>query len=325
MAGLMVGIVLLVAQLTAAAGAAGGAGAGAPVPAAAASSAPAVARTEPQITATSRVITISLKATVVQVEEVLAGLFERAGQSYVFVPGPASGPSRRSREVTVSFKDVEFEKAVALLCDAAGLQCEHKEGGWVISERSDVVSVGGLRIPVVGAMGMGGAYPWSTLSAEPKHPTFPGEDRLIDLDVKDMLLAEVAAKLSYTVTPPKAGEVLEGEGYGEAMRGKYDSVEIVVDDSVKDLKVTARIRRWPLGKVLDMLLDQANLACSLDQVVTGPIATKEGHAQFKVRTYRLYLVPRPELTVSGGKLPLPGTTPTWLPTGTIGFGAAGGR
>jgi flavin-dependent dehydrogenase len=120
----MIGIVLLVAQLTSAARAAGGSSGGTPAPAAAASSAPAVARTEPRIsaTATSRNITVSLTAKAVAVEELLAQLFQTSGQSYVFAPGPASGPSGRSREVTVSFKDVDVEKAVALVCDAAGLQ-----------------------------------------------------------------------------------------------------------------------------------------------------------------------------------------------------------
>jgi hypothetical protein len=150
----------------------------------------------------------------------------------------------------------------------------------------------------------------SSLPGAPKHPSFKGEDNLIDLDVKDMPLSEVAAKLSHKVPPPGPREV----GRGASME-QYRSLEIVADASIKNLKVTANIHKWPLGKVLDLLIGQAGLACSREDVRGEPIPAaamafqedSEGKTTpiygpedfVYAPTTKLYLVPRPELSVSG--------------------------
>ena len=85
------------------------------------------------------------------------------------------------------------------------------------------------------------------------------------------------------------------------MRDAAGSLEIIVDDSVKDLKVTANIHKWPLGKVLDLLIAQADLACSSDRTEDGLPGPRDMREEDLVNapTTKLYLVPKPELSVSG--------------------------
>jgi hypothetical protein len=283
---------------------------------------------EVQASAAARV-TLSLAGA--DIKTALSKLFDGTGRSYVLDSTVAEGIP-----ITVTLNDVEFYKALAAVCEAAGLQYHQSDGVWVITKRAGMATIGGVRLPVVGAMGidrpmLSGELPGnfqsdenelrrrlaglnesfeSSLPGAPKHPSFKGEDNLIDLDVKDMPLSEVAAKLSHKVPPPGPREV----GRGASME-QYRSLEIVADDSIKNLKVTAKIHKWPLGRVLDLLIDQAGLACSIEGVVGEPIpaAAMAFHEDSEGKTTpiygpedfvyapttKLYLVPRPELSVSG--------------------------
>jgi hypothetical protein len=281
---------------------------------------------EVQASAASRV---TLSVVGAAVKAALSKLFEGTGQSYVLDPTVVEGIP-----ITVTLNNVEFGKALAAVCEAAGLHCENRDGVWAISKATDMATIGGFRWPVVGAMGVsrptlpgempgniqfgdsrilrqlaGGGEPLEfELPGAPKHPSFKGEDSLIDLDVKDMPLSEVAAKLSQRVPPPKPRELRRGFPMEE-----FRSVEIVVDDSIKNLKVTARIHKWPLGKVLDLLIGQAGLACSREDVRGEPIPAlpdtvldsegrevpvEDPNNSVYAPTTKLYLVPRPELSVS---------------------------
>ncbi len=282
---------------------------------------------EVQASAAARV-TLSLVGA--DIKAALSKLFEGTGQSYVLDSTVVEGIP-----ITVTLNDVEFYKALAAVCEAAGLQYHQGDGVWVITKRPDMAFVGGARLPVVGAMGidrpmLSGELPGnfqsdenelrrrlaglnesfeSSLPGAPKHPSFKGEDNLVDLDVKDMPLSEVAAKLSQRVPPPKPRELRRGFPMEE-----FRSVEIVVDDSIKNLKVTARIHKWPLGKVLDLLIGQAGLACSREDVRGEPIPAlpdtvldsegrevpvEDPNNSVYAPTTKLYLVPRPQLSVSG--------------------------
>jgi hypothetical protein len=264
---------------------------------------------------------ISLSVKDVPVNQAIKAVVEAAGGSASFVTAEmAKGP-----KVTVEFKKIAPEKALAMIAQAAGLQCEKSpdDPKTVIISRSlwpASVKVGDGEVPIVGATAptLGpvdkpityvtwlpankapreGVVTFPGPEASQKRPSFDGENRLVDLDVKNAPLSEVAAKLSHKVPTPAAGEVPMTE-LAEASGGRYDSLEILVDDSAKNVKVTASIRKWPLGYVLDMLTEQTNLVCSVEEVKSGRIPFKETQAAFNVRTTKVYLVPSPELTVSG--------------------------
>ena len=206
---------------------------------------------------TGKRVTVKLKDA--QVVDVLMGLARDAGKSVAF-RGDFPKPT-----VTVSFRDVDIARAVAMVCDAARLTCEAVPEGWLIST-APAVSVGGSSVPLLGAVSVSGATSGAgstgglakqlaavhaalrqarvhmSLPGVPgaygaKPPDFQGDDRLVDLDVKDVPLREAMAKLS------------EASG-----------IEIVVHEAVpKEVKITARIYQMPLAEVLSLIVDQANL------------------------------------------------------------------
>jgi len=114
----------------------------------------------------------------------------------------------------------------------------------------------------------------------PPAPGFPGDYVLVDVEVKEAPLREVAAQVERAVT-----RELEGTG--------SKGIEIVVHDSAKDIKVTARAFKWPAGELLNMLLDQAGLTYTVEKAAEGP-----------TRAVKIHLVPRPEVSVAGGRASL---------------------
>lgn len=131
----------------------------------------------------------------------------------------------------------------------------------------------------------------------PPRPNFPMSDLLVDLDVKDVPLAEAIAKLS-----------------------KDSGVDMVVDKAVPEgIKVSAKIYKMQLNEVLSLLTGQANLTYSVghhenkymepDQslVRIAEVRDREGLATpeeiFQVKQAArplpiIYIVPLPELSVS---------------------------
>jgi ssDNA-binding Zn-finger/Zn-ribbon topoisomerase 1 len=120
----------------------------------------------------------------------------------------------------------------------------------------------------------------------PPAPGFPGDYVLVDLEVKEAPLSEVAAQLERAVT-----RGLEGTGDRQEK-----GIEIVVHDSARDIKVTARAFKWPAGELLNMLLDQAGLTYTRERGAVGPAGL-----------VKIHLVPRPEVSVPGGA-----GLPEWL-------------
>ena len=267
-------------------------------------------------------------------------LFKATNQPFVW-----AGRLEDSVPITATMAEVDLKTAVDLICQVAGLTYEQRNGAWVISQGPQMVTVGGMRVPVVGAVpgvpgesvferrvgdetllftnprivreSMGGILSPSG----PQHPAFKRENALIDLDVKDMPLGDVADQLSHRLPPVKLADLLKDDARWrdyQTMQGG-GSLEIIVDESVRNLRVTAIVRKWPLGQVLDMLIDQGDLACS-EEVIAGSgmgdwaQGTEEQTIVHPTIT-RLYLVPKPLLVVTG-----PGV-PGW---GGVGSGGGGG-
>ena len=204
--------------------------------------------------------------------------------------------------VTATIRDASPEEAVMLLCAAAGLEWEDvgRDGGVIRMPAS--VTVGGARVPVVGAMSVGSRVsptvplairgpveaPW--ISPDRARPTFDGDDKLVDLEVKNAPIRDVMAKLSTASGFP-----------------------IEVTEPVSDeLKVTAKIYRMPIGDVLSMIVDQANLTYTVSYGVNENAKRRYEAGLATIQEYEsargkpeIHIVPKPELTVSG-----PGAQPS---------------
>jgi len=147
-----------------------------------------------------------------------------------------------------------------------------------------------------GGVGRGGSM---GLREAPTRPSFRGENRLVDLAVKDAPLSEVASRLSLKADPlPEDGRPPSG------WPDTYCNLDVIVDDTVKDVKVTARIAKWPLGEVLDMLLAQTGLVCTVGPYPSRPLTSQRdpvtGEDTWEPPpTITIYLVPAPELRVAG--------------------------
>jgi hypothetical protein len=108
----------------------------------------------------------------------------------------------------------------------------------------------------------------------------------VDLTVKDMSFRDVVAKL------------LEQVPSQEQMPRP---VSIVVDESVsEDIRVTADLRKMSLGWVLESLLAQAGLTAAVEREEESAGPVPPGPIRESLLTVTIYIVPRPELRVSGG-------------------------
>jgi hypothetical protein len=143
--------------------------------------------------------------------------------------------------VTMRLTNVEPDAALRIVCEAAGLTYQVEPGP-------------GRRVIVVSptpetAASFAQQRKWTewwpsanaAVSLPPVGPRFSGDWLLVDLQVEEAPLAEVAAQLA------------RASGY-----------EIVVDEAVpKDIKVTASVRKMPIGDVVALLARQAHLAYSV--------------------------------------------------------------
>jgi hypothetical protein len=255
--------------------------------------------------------TVTLELVNEPAERALALLFRTAAASYVL---DLPTPDLELPRVTLTLNDVEFETAVRLLCEAASLTYRHTpEGVWTISPRADVVTVSGAKVPIIGSIttvsptdelgqtylegrrilvnsDLGPSTVSLSTTGRPKLLTkFGGAWELIDLDVKDVPLPEVAARLAKLVEASNKEALYE--------------LEILVADSVpKDLKVTARIYKMRLMDVLYMLVDQANLTYVYGRWPDKVVQERDRHGNLvptRIRRQRIHIVPRSELRVSG--------------------------
>jgi len=269
----------------------------------------------------------------------------------------ASGPeaSYVSRElpeeprINLKLRNVQPLAAMKMVCEAAGLGCEEEGGGDLIIRRGAAAMIGGQEVPLIGALstgGMGGADIVKYLSAVAAQapelakevsintvralgkggevPKFPGEDALVDLEVKEAPLPEVAARLTKAVQAELDRRQSEQEKVSaaaspgvRAMLVVKQYAEIVVADSAKDLKVTARISKWPVRRILEMLLEQTNLTCTEERQEPPKSVAFSSAAQAPLTVasgVKLYLVPKPVLEVTG---------PGAIPRGGMGGGGSG--
>ncbi|MFB3879661.1 MAG: hypothetical protein ACE149_00285 [Armatimonadota bacterium] len=264
-------------------------------------------------------------------ENAFLELFRATHQPFVW-----AGRLEDSVPVTATMTEVDLKTAVDLICQVAGLTYEQRNGVWVISKGPETVNIGGVRYPLVGAVADSGAA-WGDFIApltsrrvaegmedkelarrlgmgpnetvvrfasavSARTVEFPGSETLVDLDVRDVPLSEVAEKLSRRLPPARLGELAgDRDRYVHYLSEGDGSLEILVDDTIGDLRVTASIRKWPLGEVLDMVVAQANLAYS-SEVIPGDMPTlhETGWEEIIVhpKTTRLYLVPKPVLEVT---------------------------
>lgn len=184
------------------------------------------------------------------------------------------GEIPKDLRVTIYLQNADARSAIRLACDAAGLSCNDSfpGSGFIISARP-TATVSGMQLPVIGTMqagGMGGGAmgsgsfslhfaDWGLRG----YPPFPGDNLLVDLEVRDLPLSEVMAQLSKSIGLP-----------------------IIVDKAVPEgLKVTAKIRSLPAGEVLSTLMQQARLTYSVGQGKSGK--------------QEIHVIPWPELRVTG--------------------------
>ncbi len=250
----------------------------------------------------SRKIFLDLKAA--PLVDALRLLFKNSPYSYVLSPEIgrlALDP------LTIRLKEVELQAALRVICAAYDLLYEKEDSIYYFFPRADVVTIGGRRVPLLGALQVPGMAPdletarsiITKLSLSGPDPggiqtrlflsQLPYFDVLVDLEVENAPLSEVAKKLS-----------VQREG--------ADRTEIIVHESVpSDVRVTARIYRMRRDEILQMVADQGNLDVSVEPAVQeeedGPITPN-----------RVYLMRKPELHVTGSGV-----------IGGRGGGGAGGR
>jgi hypothetical protein len=239
---------------------------------------------------------VSLDVTEVALTAALTMLFKGTGQSVILDPAVAQVP----QSVTLTLNDVSLESAVRAICKLHGLKYEtDNQGLWVITASPEVARVGGAAFPVYGvtsvtpgsmtiqqrpgggsvALGRSGYESAPRISYGGQAPAeFEGRTNLariglsdlVDLDVENAPLSEVAAQLG-------------------VKRGDEWRVEILVHEAVpEDIRVTAKVYRMRRDDLLLLLAEQTNLDISIDSQRT----LERPHT-------RVYFVPRPELEVSG--------------------------
>jgi general secretion pathway protein G len=221
----------------------------------------------------------------------------KAGDFPYVIAGPDIDEDLR---VIIRLKDVEPAKALVLVCEAIGFECKMKDGVALITipsgrffeigreewktriraKEEPTVTIAGREVPVLGAITAGerppapgrlatllagldvGSVPPGAAST-PAAPSFEGVSKLVDLELKNSPLPEAMAQLS-----------------------KVSGVEIRVDDSVpKDIRLTANVRKMPLGELLSVLVEQAGLTYSVGEgEITPDAAGRIQVLQHKVET-----------------------------------------
>jgi type II secretory pathway component GspD/PulD (secretin) len=270
---------------------------------------------------------VSLDVKETALEDALRLLFKDTPYSYVLSPEIgrlALDP------LTIRLKEVDLQTAVRVICDTYDLLYEKDGSIYYFFPRSDVVTIGGRTVPLLGTLQVPyGAELGVSSSAAPGEVSrtmivtqsgqFPvggpgpgldlaarAQEKSIDLQLEDMPIREAMARLAQTA-----------------------DMEIVVHEAVpEDIRIRAKVYRVSAYRLLHEIADQAGLTVAQERVVE--VIDPEGHvtrvdhqldegglsgrAWVKKREFSIFhIVPKPELTVSG-----PGVTPR-------GGGGGGGR
>ena len=233
-----------------------------------------------QAAAEGRAVTQPVSAEIkdASLEDALRAMFKDTDQSVVVQSGIVVGAP-----VNLSLKNVPLEDAVKAVTELNGLEYKRVGNVWIVSQKEGVVTIGGARVPLLGALPdvpgesvferrvgddtllftiprivreTGAAL--GPLLGSPARVDFPGSETLVDLDVKDAPLSEVVAKLSAAVNVALTHEAQRLVGVVQAA----EHVEIIAHESLKSVRVTARVYRWPAGQLLAMLIEQTGVVCS---------------------------------------------------------------
>jgi hypothetical protein len=172
-------------------------------------------------------------------------------------------------------------------------------------------AAGLVQVPILGAATVTGAT--ARLELARSHlmgrcASFTGDDRLTDLEVKDVPLRDALAQVS-----------------------KAADIPIHVHESVpREIKVTATIYRMPVGDLLCLIVGQANLTYTVGRfpfLTSTAVVPRKGAAVQKgtaVHTVQIIsVVPKSELRVSGPGIPTaearqgPGVAVVGRPTGLL--------
>ncbi len=233
---------------------------------------------------------VTLELTKATLEDALRLLFRRTPYSYILSPEIgrlALDP------LTIRLKEVDRQTALRVICDTYDLLYRKQDSIYYFVPRSDVVTIGGRTVPLLGTLEVPHDVEVSLTSdpAEVRRSMIvrttggaaseartrillrklAGFDELVDLEVEDATLAEVAEKLS--VPRP------DGAGW---------MTKIVVHPAVpEDIRVTAKVYGMGRAELVLMLAEQANLDVSVAPTPSEPDADV------------VHILPKPEINVYG--------------------------
>jgi hypothetical protein len=194
--------------------------------------------------------------------------------------------------LTIRLKEVVLQTAVRVICDTYDLRYRKEDSIYYFFPRSDVVTIGGRTVPVLGTLdvaydvegtlprpatevhrsmivrtAVGGASETRTRMMLER---LGGFDELVDLEVESATLVEVAEKLSV----PRTDE----PGWRQ---------KVIVHPAVpEDIRVTAKVYGMRRDELLMMLVEQTGL-----DVNVAPLGSTVPEM--------VHLVPKPELRVRG--------------------------
>jgi iron(II)-dependent oxidoreductase len=217
-----------------------------------------------------------------------------AGTGYTVPAGFSTLPS--SPRVTLRLRNVERWNGLKAVGDAARLnfivhEPTHTVNPFLVTTAT-VTGVGTSASSAPGFMQSPSGQPWDIQMALLKSrlstrcEPFPGDDKLLDLEVKDASVQETMAQLSQASGTP-----------------------IHVHPSVsKDIKVTARIYRMRLRDLFCLIVGQANLLNAIEH--------REGKTE-------IYILPKSELTITGPGMPSTSSSITRWPGAPVTTMSAG--
>jgi hypothetical protein len=256
-------------------------------------------------------ITVELKEATL--EEALRVLFRDTPYSYVLSPEIG----RLSLDpLTISLKEVDLQTAVRVICDTYDLLYRKEDSIYYFFPRSDVVTIGGRRVPLLGTI----EVPEAPQGAEFRFSTSPGEvarGTIIRTSPWSTEVREHDLNLAPSTTQKPIDLQLDNVPIREAMAqlGKAADMEIVVHEAVpEDIRITAKVYRVSGFRLLTEIADQAGLAVAQERVIE--VTDPEGHVTrhtppfdelhlpgqtgFSKREFSIFhVVPQPELSVSG--------------------------
>ena len=272
---------------------------------------------------------VSLDVKEAALDDALRLLFKDTPYSYVLSPEIG----RLALEpLTISLKQVDLQTAVRVICDTYDLLYKKDGSIYYFFPRSDVVTIGGRTVPLLGTL----QVPRSGAELDVSSFAGPGEvsRSMIVTNSGEFPVGGPRPRFNLRASPRETPIDLQLENMpirqAMAQLGKAADMEIVVHEAVpEDIRITAKVYRVSGFRLLHEIAAQAGLTVAQERVTE--VTDKDGHVTrvgpqldearlasgewVRTREFSIYhVVPEPELTVSG-----PGVTPRG------GGGGGGGR